>query len=47
MKKAYVNPNLCRSPHDPEYNDDFDPQEEWEAYEQAQIEESERKMQEC
>lgn len=46
MAIRFVNPNLGKSPHDPDYNDDFDVEKERQAYEQALIEAAERKMEE-
>lgn len=44
MANRFVNPNLGKSPHDPDYDSSFDSEKEWQAYEQAQIEAAERKM---
>jgi len=44
MAIKYMNPNLGKSPFDPEYQNDFNPEKEWEAYEQALIEAAEYKM---
>lgn len=44
MANKFVNPNLGKSPHDPEYDNDFNAEKEWEAYEQAQIEAAEYKI---